>query len=357
MWAVPPGFLAALTGAHGYVPTVSTYLGDEKLADIPIEAGRVLVDAASQVRRRAYLTVSEEQWTDNLSPFGVQVRIWVTITAGTTTFPPVPVFTGRVQARSRTRRSGLVDVECWDRFADINDDGFEAPEQAPAGARIAAAITTLIADTHPAAAVTDVTGSTAMVPAALAWDFGDGSRGQAIQKMALAIGCEAFALPDGSFLLRPYPTLDDAPAWSVATGAGGVVVSDVQREDRTGVANRWVITGARTADASTVREVATVTSGPLTYGGAYGHVVEHFFDPMITTAGQAQQAGRAILARVAGLGRQRRVGVIANPALEAGDVLAVITEDGYELHIADSFEVPLTETVPTMDVSSRSTQV
>ena len=355
MWTVPPGFLDALTGSHSYTSTVSTYLGDTKLADIPVGGGRVVVDGASQVRRRAYLSVPEQQWTDDLSPFGVELRIWVTIGSGTTTFPPVPVFTGRVQTRSRARRSGLIDVECWDRFAAINDDGFEAPEPAPYGSRIVDAIRSLIGETHPGVSVADMTASNSTVPAALTWDYGDGSRGRAIQRMALAIGCEVFALPDGTFLQRRYPSLDDPPAWSVATGDGGVIVSDVQREDRSGVANRWIITGAQTAAAVTIRETVSITAGPLRYGGPYGRVVRQFSDPMITSSGQGQQSGRAILARVQGLARQRRLGVIANPALEAGDVLAVTTEDGYELHIADTFEVPLTASTPTMEIASRST--
>jgi len=360
MWQVSDpsthaAFLAALAQSHTYTPTVKTYLDGVELGTVLLQSGRIRVSGRTQVRRRAYLTVPESQWTDQLSAYGVELRAWVTVAAGNITYPPVPVFTGRVERRERSRRSGLVQVECWDRFAAINDDAFETPRATPAGARIADATATLIKETHPSVAVTDLTGLPSTVPAGLTWDLGDGSRGLAIDRMALAIGAEIVALPDGNFLQRLYPTLTDEPAWQVATGPGGVIVADAQVETRTGVANRWIITGNQTAAGVSVREVATIIGGTLRYGGPYGRVVRYHTDPMITSTVQASQVGAAILARVEGMARQRIVTVIANPALEAGDVLAVSTADGLELHIADEFDVPLTADIPTMAVASRST--
>lgn len=348
-------FLDGLRYPHGAVVSVRAYLDGVDLGTIPIEAGQVRVTGRSQVRRRATLTVPESYWTDILSPFGVEVRIWRTITTGTHTHPLVPLFTGRVEKRARIRRAGTVVVECWDRFAAINDDAFETPRPV-ARMPITGAITTLIKETYPTATVTDTTGATAIIPAGLTWDAGDGSRGEAIDKMALAIGAEVVATPEGGFWIRPYPRLTDAASWWVSTGPGGVVVSDVVEESRTAVPNRWVVTGNQAGAAASVRAVVTDTTSPLRYNGPYGRVVRFHSDPMITDGSQAITAGQAMLARTQGLARQRTVGVITNPALEAGDVVAVTTEDGVEVHIADDFAIPLPADPATMTVATRSTE-
>lgn len=361
MWPVEaPGiaaFLAALAGTHTRTTVATSYLGATPLGDITLESGLVRVTGSSQVRRRATLVVPESSWTDALSPYGVELKVWSIISTGATVFPKVPIFAGRIQTRTKDRRSGKVTVECWDRFAAINDDSFEAPRPAPVGQRISDTIATLIQETFVGAKVVNTATSGAVIPPGLTWDSGDGSRGQAIDKMALSIGAEVVALPDGSFLIRDYPTMAGSVAWSVGIGSAGVVVSDRLQQTRAEVANRWVITGNQSAASTSVRAVVTLTSGPLAYGGAYGRVVRTYSDPMITTSEQATTAGNAILARVQGMGRQRDLGTIVNPALEGGDLIQVSTEDGLSLHIADSFTVPLGVDAVTTAIASRSTNL
>lgn len=361
MWPVdPPGtaaFLTALASTHTRTTIATSYLGGVPLGDVTLESGIVRVTGSSQVRRRASLVVPESSWTDAPSPYGVELRVWSVISQGATAFPRVPIFTGRVESRTRDRRSGKISLECWDRFAAINDDAFEAPRPAPAGQRISDTIGTLIQETFTDVAVSNTATSGAVVPAGLTWGDGDGSRGLAIDKMALSIGAEVLALADGTFLIRDYPTMFGPVAWTVGIGSAGVIVSDRLQQARSGVANRWVITGNQTAAAASVRSVVTITSGPLAYGGPYGRVVRTYTDPMITTVDQATVAGNAILARVQGMGRQRDLGTIVNPALEAGDLIQVSTEDGLGLHIADSFSVPFGVDTVTMPVTSRSTDL
>lgn len=353
MWTVDVAFLAALTRSHSMVVVAKSYLEGVELGTLPLTAGDIRVSARSQVRRTANLLLPEATWTDLLAPTGVEVRVWRTIfTVGT--YPLVPVFCGRVEKRRKVARSGLMSVECWDRFAGINDDAFDLPRPAPAGALISTAMAGLIQETYPTAQITVTATSPATVPDALTWDSGDGSRGRAIDRMGLAIGAEAVAMPDGSFLIRNVPTFDDTPVWTVATGSGGVIVSDSKEESRTGVANRWIITGNASGAGQSVRQVVTLGEGPLRYGGPYGRVTRTYTDPMISTGGQGALAGEAILARVRGIARQRTLDVVANPALEAGDVLVVTTAEGTEAHLADDFTLPLTVDPPTMTISSRS---
>ncbi|HET8684971.1 MAG TPA: DUF5047 domain-containing protein [Micromonosporaceae bacterium] len=362
-------YLAALAGSHGMRVTVKAYLDGAELGTVPVAAGSggVKVDAGSRVRRTVdSLLVPEAYWPaharDMLSPYGVRLRIWHTVTTGTYTFPPVPVFAGRVESVSRVRRSGLVRVVGLDPMAQVNDDAFEEIRPAPRGTRVTQAIADLIREVHPDAAVTDTTGSAVTVPAGVQWRDGDGSRGQAVDDLARSIGAEVLALPDATWLIRPLPSLSDPAVWTVATGPGGVLVRDAQSLSRTGVANRWVLIGEQAATTGDpVRVVVTdddVTS-PLRYGGPYGRVTRQVSSPLLATAAQAHAAGVAYRERVRGLARTRELEVVANPALEAGDVVevTVATDGDREWHIADQFEVPLTVDPPTMSVATRSTEM
>lgn len=367
MWTVGDttthiAFLAALVRDHGYTATAKTYLDGDLLGEIPIvgdSTGIIKVNSRQRVRRQADLEVPERYWPttdgDLLSPWGVELRVWVTISQGTRTFPEIPVFTGRVEQVTRERRTGKVKVRALDRFAQINDEGFEQLRSLPVGA-ITAGITTLIHEVYPDATVTDTTGSTATIPTGLMWRDGDGSRGQAVDDLALAIGAEVIELPDGNFVIRPMPSLSNSPVWTVATGEGGVIVRDAQTIARTGVANRWIVVGEQTTAAAPVRAVVTEQYGPLAYGSPFGRVVRKVSSPLIGSYGQAVAAGEAYRVRVRGLARTRDVTVIANPALEAGDVLQVEVpaDDSREWHIADEFDVPLTPLAPTMTIGSRS---
>ena len=112
----------------------------------------------------------------------MEIRAWWTLRTGLTPWPPVPIFTGRVETVARARRSGLVKVTCADRFAQINDEGFEGARRAPAGVNPIAAISALIQEVYPNAAVIDQVHTLTTVPAGLAWDAGDGSRGKAVDE-------------------------------------------------------------------------------------------------------------------------------------------------------------------------------
>lgn len=363
--ATHTAFLAALARSHGLSVTVKAYLAGVELGGVPVDAGQVTVSARRRVRRSLDLEAPEQHWpataSDLLSPYGVELRAWWTLIAGATVYPDVPVFTGRVESVSRDRHSGRVRVRCQDRFAAINDAGFEDLRAATAGVTIPVAISILIREVFGEVAVTDLTGSTVTIPTGLIWRDGDGSRGQAIDDLAMAIGAEVLSLPDGNFVIRPMPSLAATPVWTVATGAGGVVVRDSQTKARTGVANRWIVVGEQTTATAPTRAVVTEGAGPLAYGGPFGRVVRRVSSPLVASTAQAYAVGNAFRERVRGLARTRTLEVVANPAVEAGDVLQVEvgTSSGIERewHIADELTLPLTVSPPTMTIDTRSTEV
>jgi hypothetical protein len=155
--------------------------------------------------------------------------------------------------------------------------------------------------------------------------------------------------------VRPVPTLAGAPVWTLRSDSeDAVIISDQTGRARTDVANKVVVDVERSGDTPLLVAVAdTNPLSPTRFGGPYGKVVRHMSNALITTAAQAAVAGEARLARVIGITRTREIECPPNPGLEAGDVIRIETSEGTEIHIADSFTLPLNAEA-TMRIQTRS---
>lgn len=361
-------FLAALEDSHGYDGRVEAWYNGTLITQIEAASGIVKVNARNTERRSLEVTVSERLWpdldADPLSPFGVWLRVFAIVTAGAAPFPEVPTFTGPLATVGGPRWSGQLTVKARDPFRQIVRESFETLRRAPAGVHIVDTIRILIVEVFPAADVIDLTGSVALVPESTAWDAKAGSRAAAIDDLAASIGAEVIALPGqvwpgGTFIIRPVPSLSDRIAWTLPDGTRSIVAADERSKSGDTIVNRWIVTSERT-DTTPVREVVTDDNpgSPTRYGGPMGHLPDFFSSPLISDSGQAVAAGRAKLARSIGLARTRSVTVPVNPALEGGDVLAIAVDgEPVEIHIADSFDIPVTSQPPDMTIDTRSAEV
>jgi hypothetical protein len=133
------------------------------------------------------------------------------------------------------------------------------------------------------------------------------------------------------------------------------IVRDTMVRSRTDVANRIVV-HVEQPGASPI--LVTVTDAaeqsPTRYGGPFGKIIRHYSNLLITDSSYAISAGAARLARTIGITRTREVDVVPNPALEAGDLLSITTDEGVEQQIADSFTLPAS-VADVMTVTTRST--
>ncbi len=369
--ATHAAFLATLArGGHVYESYVDLWLEGSKVGQLStgaeIGSGTVRVTARNRERRSLEMAVKESLWpvgdTDLLAPYGVWATVRVRITAGAAVFPDVPVFAGKVLSVTRDRWEGQVVVSAVDPMWQVNKEAIELPRPAPSGTRVVTGIQILIGEVFAGAAVADLTGDTSLIPAATLWNAGSGSRGRAIDDLAGSIGAEVFALPTvpspgGQFVIRRVPSLDDQIAWVLPDGDLSVVVADQLVKTGAGVVNRWVVTVERPDSPSLY--VAVTDEDPLSvtrYAGPIGRLPDFASSPLITTEGQAINAGKAKLARSKGLARTRKVTVVANPAVEAGDVLFIgVDGEPAETHIVDGFELPLTHAQPAMTIDTRST--
>lgn len=357
MWPVSADWLAALGHSHGRYTRMEVWYAGEQVAEYQPQSGSVQVTARNRIRRMLTAVLPESAYptnlTDPLAPYGSQLRVYQGITGanGSLVGAEVPVFAGRVKTVQRQRLSGTMTVTAEDRFAEVNDLEFEVPYTGSGG--VVASIVSLVTDAVPGVMVVDKTGSPASVPAGMTWPQ---DRGQAIDDLAAAIGAEVYFTPDGATcVIRPVPTLGAAPVWTLTEGVGGTLIRDSDSRDRTDIANRLVV-HVEQPGQTPILVYVTDTDGnsPTRYGGPYGKVIRHYSNPLISRPDQAYAAGVARLARVVGATRVRQLDHVPNPALEAGDPIAVQTAAGTGRHIADSFALPLA-VADVMTTQTRST--
>jgi hypothetical protein len=220
---------------------------------------------------------------------------------------------------------------------------FEAPTQTLPGATNVSEITRLIREvlglTWP---VIDLTGSTAVCPV---MDIARERWSDGIEKLADAISAEVFFDQLGQAVIRPQPTLNDAPVWYARTGPDGNILETDEEWNRDDVWNVWVVSGAR-ADGTPPVTATVADTDPLspTYvNGPFGRKPRFYTTPLATTTGQCTAIGQSMLARYTGLGCKIGLNLFVNPALDAGDVIEVTDADlGRAQHIIDKVTIPLT---------------
>lgn len=360
-------YLQALTRTHGYDGRVEAWYNGAKIGDIEFADGTVSVTARNRERRSLELTVAERLWptlpTDPLSPYGVWLKAFVTVSAGATRFPEIPVFAGRLSKVSRVRWSGQLRVEAVDPMWLVNRETFEVPRYVSAGARVVDVIRALLVEVYTQASLEDLTGSEVMMPVAATWDTVAGARGKAVDELAAALGAEVFARPTAvwpgaDFVVRPVPAPTDPAVWVLPDGLASIVAGDEQSQSGLSVANRWIVTSERTDEVTPIRVVVSDDNpgSPTRYGGPMGKLSDVYASALITTEAQALAAGQARLIRSLGPARTRAVRLVANPALEAGDVLGIgVDGEAPEYHVADAFDIPLTHNPADITVTTQST--
>jgi hypothetical protein len=317
---------------------------------LPVIGGSVEVDATSQVRRTASITTGPDLWPtkpqDLLTPFGTTCRIDCGIVIPGQDEPewiPQGLFSLDKTKRTRSAQStSAPELSLVDMSQRVAEARFEAPTQTVAGATYVAEITRLIREvlgsTWP---VIDLTGSTAVCPVMEMqrerWQDG-------IEKLSDAIGAETFFDQLGQAVIRPQPTLFDAPVWYARTGPGGNILTTDEQWTRDNVYNVWVVSGTR-ADGTAPVSATVADTDPLspTYvGGLFGRKPRFYSTPLATTTGQCTAIGQAMLARFQGLGCKVDISLFPNRALDGGDVIDLTDSDlGRAQHIVDKVSIPL----------------
>ena len=215
-----------------------------------------------------------------------------------------------------------VTAECSDHMFLIDRNKFTAPEAPVSLSSVLDEISRIARDN---VLIADLDGiADAAIPGTIAYQS---SRVQAIQDLADVLGLVARMDPDGALAL--YPKTPSGPAvWSVDVGRDQGKIINWNRElNPDGLYNAVISTGT-TPEGVAVQGIALEETGPLRWGGPFGHVPYPHSSPLITSQEAAYADAQTRLARLV----QERIVPITlscspNFALVLDDIVEVVLPD------------------------------
>lgn len=363
MRPVSTDFLAAVAGAHTHAMRVDVLQGGTLTqTGLPIIGGNVTTDRTAEIRGRASVAIAGPELIpmsafDPLAPFGTELQIFSGIQFAS---GPEVVSLGifGIQDSKVSDDGGTITLECLDRAQVVKDANFESTYVIAAGSDYAGAILGLIDDGVPGLQF-DFADTTATTPLLVFADDSSSGRWTEALKLATAVGCDLYFNADGVCVLEPVPNPLSDPVARLKDGPGGVVVSAAKNWSRTPSFNRVIAFTDNPDPAHTpVRAIATDDdpASPTFYDGTFGRKPKRFPGPF-TTTDQAQTAADAELRRTLGIAQTVDLNVAPNPALEAGDIVAIRrTSIGIdEVDVLDSVTYDLG--IGTMSLGVRARQV
>lgn len=349
MWPLSTAAHFSLTQTHT-IDIRATAYGPFGTVEIPVSGGAITSDATSQIRRSGSINTDPSLWPVNprsvLAPLGTEVQVDFGIVLPGGVVEWVPLIRGLLTEASRRQPIGSdssLPLTVVDRSARVAEDRFTAPTQTVAGATAVTEIRRLIQETLGVSVpVVDYTGSVAV---AAVLDLERERWTDGVEKLADAIGAEAFFDPEGGGVIRLQPTLEDVVRWVVSSGDTGILLTREDKLTRERTYNGVVASGQRSDGTAPASAIVWDTDplSPTYYLGSFGRKPRFYTSSLLTTNAQCTATATALLARAKGTAAQMSLTAVCNPALEAGDVILVRDADtGAETrHILDKVTVPL----------------
>ncbi|WTW93612.1 DUF5047 domain-containing protein [Streptomycetaceae bacterium NBC_01309] len=361
-----PQFFEAIKKSYTLAIAVEVTDSDDVsvVSNLPIKGGSVTVDAGSEVRYTASVTVSDIMYlpkvpSDPLSPYGNRIRIRRGIRYQNGTFERIPVGVYVIDQPGGDMDFGPVTVALKGLESILQRNKLTAPYSTAGATNHVDAITQLVTEVMPTQTIdsTGVTGDQAT--ATKTWDL-DADRWAACRELAAAIGCEAFFDAEGLLVIRDFPPApaDSIPVWEIAGGDTGVRIGGELSMSLSGIYN-----GVRCmSDGNGVDGTLPVSgqavdddpASPTRWGGPIGHVLKVVKSPLYADSTQCESAAAAMLPSVLGPNRTLSLKTFVNPALECGDPVRVVFGDGSaEMHTVQAITMPLSASGEFL-VSTRS---
>lgn len=326
MWSNTDRFRQSIAKPHRNKTVITvTPAGSATPQTLPLKAGRVTVDGTAQARRKVTLDLFGTSTDyDTITAPGATFRITHGIQYGVAGDEELmPVFTGELVDGSQQLGDGTISVSLADHMQWLQRCRFLAPYVPTASLTRAQVISAIATDAKPGTTVITTATDTGLVGAQM-WPF---DRLAAIHDLCADGNMDAFFQPDGAFLIRDKPTLTTAPVYTVAAGVNGTLTSAARKRPLDKLYNTWVVRPSA-ADGTQTWPQQSVTITDPTNPRHYLKIgtVPYFWDsPTIATAANALAVAATFRDRALGTAETLALGAVSNPALEAGDVLRVIT--------------------------------
>lgn len=346
MYPVSDRFLARLAESHTVATQVQLFLTDGRVLDLEHTGGSVTVDRSNAVRRTCTVTVANPALiprtpSDQLATYGARLRVsrGVEFADGSQELVPLGLF--RLDSVDGDVNEGPATLQGKGLEAVVQDDKFTEPYTATG--TVVGAVTALIQRSIPAADVVSLIvdtpiGSRAFDVEADAW--------AGAQEIAAAAGAEVYANADGVFVIATLPDLFTAtPVWAIEATEGGVYISANRGMSSERVYNGVLARGENTSDGIAPVSALAIDNDPNSptyWSGPFGRRPLFYSSSTLASVNACTQAANLKLVSGKAPNASGDVSSLPNPALEPGDVLRLMHQDGTrELHQVASFSVPL----------------
>jgi len=334
MRPVSARFLRTLTGSHTAVFRARIVGPGQTGVNpagtvVPILSGDVQLDGGADIRSTLELTVDGAgQWptasTSLFTPYGAEVFVERGISYGGGAAEYVSLGYFRINIVDQDDApDGPIRIAGVDRMAMIIDAKLTSVVQFAPTVQYRDVVAQLVTDAYAAAVIewddldvaSDAIGRTAIA---------ESDRYAFLNDLLTGLGKIWYFDYRGVLVIRTPPSPSE-PLWTVARGAGGVLVSASRSLSRQGVYNGVLATGEALDTEAPARGLAVDDDpgSPTFWGGPFGKVPREYASPLLTTDSQAQLAAATILRRSLGLPYNLDLTAVPNPALEPDDAIAV----------------------------------
>lgn len=359
MWAVSEQFLQALKAPHKISSILTVTVPGGTPVTVPIKAGNIQVDSGARIRRRGSLTLrGDSSIYELVATPGAVFNISHGLVMGNVT-ELVPVFSGEATQPAQSFGDGEISLTLADNANWLARTRFVTPyAPLPTTTRVAA-IAAVVTTARPGTPVVNESNDSGTIGSAQVWSEGPLD---VVADLTRDGGTEAYFRPDGVFVIRDQRTTLTPAVWTINSGSNGTLTAVERTRDSDRLYN-MVVVRPSAADNSQkwVQQIAQVTDpNHPRYNGKIGDAPYFWSSPTAKTAGAALTAARTILDRVLGTTETLALGSIANPALEANDVIRVITppintEPAQVFqHFIDSFSFDLASGAMSMNTRSQA---
>jgi hypothetical protein len=359
MWPVTSAFLATHRAPSQRVTCrAELWRSGALAASLDVVGGSVSVDRRRATRRTVTCELVDTLGTlvprsaaDLLVPTGTQLRLWRGIVLPTGEVEEVPIGVFRVTEPAFDLDGGGLKVSLTgaDESDTVRQARLTTGWTVTAGQAVGAALRALLADRHPTLPVRDESPATVTIGATTILPAGaDSDPWTSACDIAAQYGLELFIDAAGVAVIRPLPA-GTAPVVSYARGSEAVITR-LSRKLTTESTYSGVVVASETSDAESGGvpiQVELWDSNPAspTYAlGPFGRRPYFITSKMITTVAQATSTAAAHLPQVTGILDSVEWEQICNPALDAGDLIALVDDElGVDgLLTVESLSIPLT---------------
>lgn len=357
MWAVSSQFLEGIVTAPQFVVAASFTPPGGTATALTVESGSVKVDSTQNIRRTCDLVVTggSTLYQQLMAP-GTIIDVRSGVSMGGVQ-ELVPVFHGEITDGKQDLGGFSISLSGGDTAVRLTRNRF-ASAFTPGNVSRVTAMRLALQTSMPSATLLDLSTDRGAITAATSW-ASQASPLDVFSDLSKDGGTEVFQRPDGQWVVRDRPVIDSGSVWTLQRS-----LKTASRERPLDALYNAVVVTPSASDGSQTwtQQVVelTDTTHPL-HKSKIGFSPYFWSSPTAGSAAAAIAAAQSILSRIAGATQTLSLDLVANPALEAGDVLTVIAPAvGVEQaqafrHFIDGFSFELS--AATSSASTRSTQV